>query len=96
MENIENHIKESIQLRSTEVLNHIASTDPQYKQFTKEISDLEDQLTKNLSQAEWELLDKHRDLNLQREALIVELVYQQGFIDGSGFKSLLRGENHED
>ena len=96
MENIGNYVKESLSNRSIEVLNHIASTNPQYKQFTKEISALEDQLTRDLSQEEWELLDKHRDLYLQRKALIVDLVYLQGFVDGSGFKSLLGGENHED
>ena len=96
MDDIENFVKESLISRSIEVLNYIARTDSKYKQFTKQISALEDQLTKDLSQEEWERLDKHRDLILQRETLIVDLVYKQGLIDGSGLKSLLGGEKHED
>ncbi|OGO81418.1 MAG: hypothetical protein A2Y21_01970 [Clostridiales bacterium GWC2_40_7] len=48
MENIKNYVKESLSCRSIDILNDIAGTDKQYKQITRKISDLEDQLTKDL------------------------------------------------
>ena len=90
MENIENHLKESLTSRSIEVINRIATENPQYKQIVKKISILEGQLIKDLSKEKWKQLDNHRDLNLQLEALIVDLVYQQGFKDGADFRTLLQ------
>lgn len=85
MDTFTGHIKESLVNRANDTDNEIAATNPQYKELTKEIMKLEDELMKLLPDS-FKLFDAYRDAILQRDALVIKLLYLQGFADGAELK----------
>jgi hypothetical protein len=88
MDNITEHFKDSLIDRANDIDNEIASTNPEYKELTKRIMQLEDELIKLLPDDRFKLFDDYRDTVLQRDALVIKLIYLQGFQDGSELKKL--------
>jgi hypothetical protein len=88
MDNFTEHFKESLQDRADNIVNEIATTNPKYKEFSKEIQQLEDALIKLLPEDKFTLFDDYRDFVLQQESLVNELLYLQGFMDGAELKKL--------
>lgn len=88
MNNFTEHFKESLIDRAINIVNEIATTNLKYKDLTKENMQLEDALIKLLPDNKFEMFDRYRDVVLQQESLINELLYVQGFMDGAEMKTL--------
>jgi hypothetical protein len=89
MDNFDRHLKESLKVRAINIVNETAMTNPKYKELSKKVSCLEQELI-DLIPDKFELFDDYRDAVLQRESFLMELVFLQGFADGVGMKELLK------
>lgn len=89
MKNIKQHLTESTQERTTEIINNIAATNSKYKQLTKKITNIDEEIGKVVTQKIFIILNQRYDLNLQCYAIITDILYQQAFLDGLKVRKLL-------
>lgn len=82
-------IKEKASERSMEVINSIASANEQYRQLSKELNNYEIEIERQMSAQAFELFTNYQELFFKREALIIDLIYKQGLVDGSVLAGLI-------
>lgn len=87
MDNFKEFFKEKLIDRATNIDNDTATTNQKCKELSEKIRQLEDEMIKLLPD-HFKLFDDYRDAVLQREALVIQLVYLNGFQDGSELKQM--------
>lgn len=78
-----------IKERLTEIINHIAVSNPQYMEFTREIITVSEYIVSSISGSCKETLEELKDLLNARESLVMEIVYRQGIKDGIDIQFIL-------
>lgn len=86
---IYSHISDSIDDRSTNIINHVASHNKNYSILTSKILELQNEIFKHLPENYQTLLLDYEILLGERDSLKNLILYKQGIIDGIKVKNLI-------
>ncbi len=90
---IYNHIVDSIDDRSADIINHIASHNKHYIKLTDRILELQNEILKFLPEDYHSLFYDYEILWGERDSLKNLILYKQGVIDGIKIKNLISGNS---